>query len=73
MFRHNSIIVLIKGVVMKGDFTTVCDGVKVTVLAYRKPKKVSKTWNTATGHTFAYVNLGNRGSAKGKSTKTFNI
>jgi len=58
---------------MKGDITTVRDGVKVTLLAFRKPKKASKTWNSATGHTYAYVALGGRGSAKGKSTKTFNI
>jgi len=58
---------------MKGDFTTVQDGVKVTMLVFRKPKKASKTWNTATGHTYAYVGLGGRGNAKGKSTKTFNI
>jgi hypothetical protein len=59
---------------MKGDFTTVReDGVKITVLAYRKPKKTSKTWNSATGHTFAFVGLGGRGSGKGKSTKTFQI
>ena len=58
---------------MKGDSTIVVDGVKVTLLAYRKPKKSTRTWNTATGHTFAYVGLGNRGNSKGKSTKTFQI
>ena len=57
---------------MRGDFTVVReDGTKVTFLAYRKPKKASKTWNTATGHIFAYVGIGGRGAAKGKSTKTF--
>jgi hypothetical protein len=59
---------------MKGDFSVVReDGAKITVLAYRKPKKHTKTWNTATGHTFNYVGLGGRGAAKGKSTKTFSI
>jgi hypothetical protein len=58
---------------MKGDLTLFQDGVKVQILAYRKPKKESKTWNTATGHTFAYAGIGGRGNAKGKSTKTFRI
>jgi hypothetical protein len=58
---------------MKGDVTMIRDGVKVTLLVFRKPKKASKTWSTATGHTFAYVGLGGRGNAKGKSTKTFVI
>lgn len=58
---------------MKGDLTLFRDGVKVQILAYRKPKKESKTWNTATGHTFAYAGIGGRGNAKGKSTKTFVI
>ena len=59
---------------MKGDVKFVReDGVKFTILAPRKPKKAEKTWNSATGHTFAYVGLGGRGSAKGRSTKTFQI
>ena len=59
---------------MKGDYTKVLpNGVKFTVLAYRKPKKESKTWKTETGHIFAYVGIGKRGASKGKSTKTFVI
>lgn len=49
------------------------DGVKVTLLVPRKPKKSEKTWNSATGHTFCYVNLGGRGRSKGVSTKTFQL
>ena len=59
---------------MKGDVKFVReDGVKVTLLAPRKPKKAERTWNTATGHTFCYVGLGGRGAMKGRSTKTFQI
>jgi hypothetical protein len=59
---------------MKGDFKFVReDGVKITVLAFRKPKKTEKTWNSATGHVYAFVGLGGRGAAKGRSTKTFQI
>lgn len=59
---------------MKGDVKFVReDGVKVSILAPRKPRKSEKTWNSATGHTFCYVGLGGRGAAKGRSTKTFQI
>lgn len=59
---------------MKGDFEKILEnGVKLTVLAYRKPKKTEKTWNQKTGHIYAYVGLGGRGSRKGKSTKTFQL
>lgn len=56
---------------MKGDFSTVReDGVKITVLVYRKPKKYTKTWATATGHNFNYAGIGGRGLRKGNSTKS---
>ena len=55
------------------DITVVRDGVKVTLCAPRPARKTEKTWATATGHTFNYVGLGGRGSAKGRSTKTFQI
>lgn len=57
----------------KRDVIVFVNGVKTTLLEYRQPKKSTKTWSSATGHTYAYVGIGGRGSAKGKSTKTFMV
>lgn len=57
----------------KTDTIVFINGVKTTLCEYRKPKKDTKTWSTATGHIYAYVGIGGRGAAKGKSTMTFVI
>lgn len=57
----------------KRDVIVFVNGVKTTLCEYRKPKKATKTWSSATGHTYAYVGIGGRGSAKGKSTKTYQL
>jgi hypothetical protein len=57
----------------KRDTIVFINGVKTTLCEYRKPKKESKTWSTATGHIYAYVGIGGRGAAKGKSTMTFTL
>jgi hypothetical protein len=59
---------------MTGDIKYVReDGVKVSILVPRKPKKSEKTWNSATGHIYCYAGIGGRGYRKGLSTKTFQV
>jgi hypothetical protein len=48
-------------------------GVKITVAAYRAPRKTERTWKTSTLHAYAYAGIGGRGNRKGKSTKTFQL